>query len=136
LVSQDTIAFGRDLTQKATLAQLIAALGEVSGIRWIRVHYLYPESLTEPLVELFAQHPKVLPYIDMPLQHASDAMLMRMRRGHGGERLYKVVDTLRENIPDMVFRTTFIVGHPGESASDFAELKKFVAYSEFDHVGV
>jgi ribosomal protein S12 methylthiotransferase len=136
LVSQDTIAFGRDLTQKATLAQLIEALGEVSGIRWIRVHYLYPESLTEPLVELFGQHPKVLPYIDMPLQHAADAMLMRMRRGHGGERLYKVVDTLRQNIPDMVFRTTFIVGHPGESASDFAELKKFVTYSEFDHVGV
>ena len=136
LVSQDTIAFGRDLERRATLAELLAALGEVPGLEWIRVHYLYPESLTAPLVELFAEHPKILPYIDMPLQHAADAMLRRMRRGHGGERLYRVVDRLRDAIPDMVFRTTFIVGHPGESREDFAELKRFVEWAEFDHVGV
>jgi ribosomal protein S12 methylthiotransferase len=78
----------------------------------------------------------VLPYIDMPLQHASDAMLRAMRRGHGGERMYKVVERLRRAITDMVFRTTFIVGHPGETDADFEELKRFVEWAELDHVGV
>lgn len=136
LVSQDTIAYGRDLEERATLAEVAAAVAEVPGLRWTRLHYLYPEALTEPLVELLAQHERVLPYVDMPLQHAADAMLTRMRRGHGGKRLYKVVDRLRAAIPDMVFRTTFIVGHPGESDADFAELRDFVRWAEFDHVGV
>jgi ribosomal protein S12 methylthiotransferase len=136
LISQDTIAYGRDLPAKESLAQLLAALGEVDGIRWVRAHYLYPETLTEPLVEVFAQHDKVLPYIDMPLQHASDSMLRAMRRGHGGDRMYKVVERLRRAIPDLVFRTTFIVGHPGETDADFQELRGFVEWAEFDHVGV
>ena len=136
LISQDTIAYGRDLADKPTLAQLLEALGEVQGIEWIRAHYLYPESLTDGLVRVFAEHPKVLPYIDMPLQHASDAMLTRMRRGHGGERMFRVVERLRGSVPDLVFRTTFIVGHPGETEDDFAELRRFVEWAEFDHVGV
>ena len=136
LISQDTIAYGRDLPGKPTLAQLTQALAEVNGIKWVRLHYLYPEKITENLVELLAGHNKVLPYIDMPLQHASDAMLKRMRRGHGGERLYRLVDRLRDAIPDMVFRTTFIVGHPGETDADFEELMKFVKWAKFDHVGV
>lgn len=136
LVSQDTIAYGRDLEERATLAEVAAAVADVPGLRWTRLHYLYPEALTEPLVDLLANHDRVLPYIDMPLQHAADAMLTRMRRGHGGKRLYKVVDRLRASIPDMVFRTTFIVGHPGESDRDFTELSEFVRWAEFDHVGV
>ncbi|MGB3053079.1 MAG: 30S ribosomal protein S12 methylthiotransferase RimO [Polyangiales bacterium] len=136
LISQDTIAYGRDLAKRESLAELLAALAEVDGIHWIRAHYLYPEKLTDPLIEVIAQHEKVLPYIDMPLQHASDSMLRVMRRGHGGDRMYKVVERLRRAIPDLVFRTTFIVGHPGETETDFEELRRFVEWAEFDHVGV
>jgi ribosomal protein S12 methylthiotransferase len=135
LVSQDTVSYGRDLDGKPTLAELVRAVAEVKGLRWVRLHYLYPETLGDELVALLADHPKVLPYVDMPLQHASDAMLRRMRRGHGGKRLYGVVEKLRARIPDMVFRTTFIVGHPGESDADFEELAAFVRWAEFDHVG-
>jgi len=136
LISQDTIAYGRDLAERESLAELLAALADVDGIRWIRAHYLYPEKLTDALIETIAQHEKVLPYIDMPLQHASDSMLGAMRRGHGGDRMYKVVERLRRAIPDLVFRTTFIVGHPGETEADFEELRSFVEWAEFDHVGV
>jgi ribosomal protein S12 methylthiotransferase len=136
LISQDTIAYGRDLQEQESLAELLAALGDVEGIRWVRAHYLYPEKLTDPLVEVLSQHDKVLPYIDMPLQHASDRMLRAMRRGHGGDRMYKVVERLRGAIPDLVFRSTFIVGHPGETDEDFGELRKFVEWAELDHVGV
>jgi len=136
LISQDTIAYGRDLVERESLAELLAALGDVDGIRWVRAHYLYPEKLTDPLVEVLSQHDKVLPYIDMPLQHASDNMLRAMRRGHGGDRMYKVVERLRRAIPDLVFRSTFIVGHPGETDEDFDELRKFVEWAELDHVGV
>jgi ribosomal protein S12 methylthiotransferase len=136
LISQDTIAYGRDLPERQSLAELLSALADVDGIRWIRAHYLYPEALSDALVEVLSQHEKVLPYIDMPLQHASDAMLRAMRRGHGGERMYKVVERLRRAITDMVFRTTFIVGHPGETDADFEELKRFVEWAELDHVGV
>jgi ribosomal protein S12 methylthiotransferase len=136
LISQDTIAYGRDLPKRESLAELLAALGDVDGIRWIRAHYLYPEKLSDALVEVISQHDKVLPYIDMPLQHASDSMLRAMRRGHGGDRMYKVVERLRRAIPDLVFRTTFIVGHPGETQEDFGELRSFVEWGEFDHVGV
>ena len=118
------------------MAELLAALGDVDGIRWVRAHYLYPEKLTDPLVEVLSQHDKVLPYIDMPLQRASDRMLRAMRRGHGGDRMYKVVERLRGAIPDLVFRSTFIVGHPGEADEDFGELRKFVEWAELDHVGV
>jgi ribosomal protein S12 methylthiotransferase len=136
LVSQDTIAYGRDLADKPTLAALLRALGEIDKLRWIRVHYLYPESLTDELVEVMATHPKIVRYVDMPLQHASDAMLRRMKRGHGGDRLRRVVDTVRTKIPNVVFRTAFIVGHPGETDKDFEELVEFVEWAQFDHVGV
>ncbi len=136
LISQDTIAYGRELPERATLADLLEALGEVAGIEWIRAHYLYPETLTDSLIEVFSKHDKVLPYIDMPLQHASDRMLQRMRRGHGGDRVVRVVERLRASIPNLVFRSTFIVGHPGETDADFEELCQFVEWAELDHVGV
>ena len=136
VVSQDTIAWGRDLPGKPTLATLVRALGEVKKLRWVRVHYLYPETLTDELVDVMASHPKVVKYVDMPLQHASDAMLRRMKRGHGGARLRRVVETVRKRIPDVVFRTAFIVGHPGEAQEDFDELCEFVTWAEFDRVGV
>lgn len=136
LVSQDTIAYGRDLAERPNLAELVNALAAVDGLRWLRLHYLYPETLTSELIEAFRVHDNVLPYIDMPLQHASDSMLQRMRRGHGGRRIYDVIERLRAALPDMVFRTTFIVGHPGETEKDFDELCDLLRWAEFDHVGV
>lgn len=142
LVSQDTIAYGRDLPPpngggpKPGLADLVRRVADVKGVHWVRLFYLYPESIGPALVELLAHHPRVVPYVDMPLQHAADAMLRRMRRGHGGARLRRIVATLRERIPNLTFRTAFIVGHPGETDAEFDELCDFVRWAEFERVGV
>jgi len=135
LVSQDTVSYGRDLDDKVNLSQLVKRVAEIDGIRWIRLFYLYPEKLTDEIVDLIANHPKIVPYIDMPLQHAASAMLKRMRRGHGGEKLRTLVERVRSQIPDVVFRTAFIVGHPGETEEEFQELYDFVAWARFDRVG-
>src|SRR5690606_5842448 len=87
LVSQDTIAYGRDLSTPTALSELVRRVADVPKLRWLRLFYLYPEKLTDEIVDLIASHPKDVPYIDKPLQHASDGMLRRMRRGHGGSRL-------------------------------------------------
>lgn len=136
LVSQDTIAYGRDLDNPAALAELVERVADVPLLRWLRLFYLYPERLTDDIIDLIASHPKVVPYIDMPLQHASDAMLRRMRRGHGGARLRQLVERVRTAIPNVVFRTAFIVGHPGETEAEFQELYEFVRWARFDRVGV
>ena len=137
VVSQDTISYGRDLKDDdRNLADLVRALGDVKGLNWMRLFYLYPEKLTEQMIELLAHHPKVLPYVDMPLQHASDRMLKIMRRGHGPDRQRKLVERMRKEIPGLTFRTAFIVGHPGETPEDFEELCSFVKWAEFDRVGV
>jgi ribosomal protein S12 methylthiotransferase len=142
LISQDTIAYGRDLPKigdeaaRADLADLAAAVADVPGLSWLRLFYLYPETMNDRLIDLLANHPRVVPYVDMPLQHAADAMLQRMRRGHGGERLRKVVSQLKEKVPDLTFRTAFIVGHPGETEEEFEELCEFVRWARFDRVGV
>ncbi len=138
LISQDTIAFGRDLPAEGRpeLAELVRRVADVEGLRWLRLFYLYPEKLSPDLIELLAHHPRVLPYVDMPLQHAADGMLRRMKRGHGGKRLYDLVEQLRGAVPNLTFRTAFIVGHPGETAAEFEELCEFVAWANFDRVGV
>ncbi|HEX4448557.1 MAG TPA: radical SAM protein, partial [Polyangiaceae bacterium] len=151
LVSQDTVAWGRDLVRAerktaggpppgsssvGSLADLVRRVADVPGVRWVRVFYLYPETLDEALIELLAQHPRVVPYVDMPLQHASDAMLKRMRRGHGKDRQRRVVERLRAKVPGLTFRTAFIVGHPGETAADFDELCDFVQWARFEHAVV
>lgn len=148
LVSQDTVAYGRDLAPAETLAGLLERLLEVKDIAWLRLHYLYPEKLDERLLELLgglrgdtphpgdlSRLPQLLPYIDMPLQHAAPAMLKRMRRG-GSTDLRAVVRRLREAVPQAVLRTSFIVGHPGETEDEFQQLLDFVRDVEFDHVGV
>jgi len=114
----------------------VRRVADVPGVRWVRVFYLYPETLDDELVELLAQHPRVVPYVDMPLQHASDAMLKRMRRGHGRDRQRRVVERLRAKVPGLTFRTAFIVGHPGETAADFNELCAFVEWARFEHAVV
>jgi ribosomal protein S12 methylthiotransferase len=135
LVSQDTVAYGRDLAKRSNLAALVRRIADVPGLRWVRLHYLYPEKLDDELVELIATHPKIVKYVDMPLQHAAGDMLRRMRRGHGGKRLYDLVERLRTRIPNLVFRTAFIVGHPGETDEGFEELLTFIRFAEFDRVG-
>jgi ribosomal protein S12 methylthiotransferase len=136
LVSQDTVAYGRDGEERAGLAKVVRQIAEVPGIRWVRLFYLYPEKLADDLIELLADHPRVLPYVDMPLQNAADAMLRRMRRGHGGARLRQLVERLRTRVPNLVFRSAFIVGHPGETDAEFEELCAFVRWAELDRVGV
>ena len=138
LISQDTVAYGRDLPQgeRVALAKLVADVADVPGIRWVRVFYLYPETLDDALVDVLANHPNVVKYVDMPLQHAADAMLRRMKRGHGIGRQRRVVERLRKAIPGLAFRTAFIVGHPGETDEEFQELCDFVTWAEFDRVGV
>jgi ribosomal protein S12 methylthiotransferase len=138
LISQDTIAYGRDLpkSDRSSLAELVRRVADVKGLRWVRVFYLYPETIDEALLDLLANHPRVVPYVDMPLQHASDAMLARMKRGHGKDRQKRVVERMRKAVPDLFFRTAFIVGHPGETDADFDELVSFVEWAEFDSVGV
>jgi ribosomal protein S12 methylthiotransferase len=135
LVSQDTVAYGRDRSGEVDLATLVARLGDVDGIAWIRLHYLYPEKLDERLLGLLRDHPKVLPYVDMPLQHAAPTMLRRMLRG-GSTNLRKVIERLRESVPKVVLRSAFIVGHPGETEAEFEELRSFISWAELDHVGV
>ncbi len=138
LISQDTIAYGRDHSKedRDTLSDLVRRVADVKGLSWARVFYLYPEKIDDALIDLLANHPRVVPYVDMPLQHASDAMLKRMRRGHGKDRQKRVVERMRASIPELVFRTAFIVGHPGETEADFDELLEFVKWARFEHVGV
>jgi ribosomal protein S12 methylthiotransferase len=142
LISQDTISYGRDLpgsggderARGRRLAELVERVADVAGVRWVRLFYLYPETLDDRLVELLAQHERVVPYVDMPLQHAADAMLKRMRRGHGLDRQKRVVERLRSAVPDLVFRTAFIVGHPGETDAEFDELVEFVKWAQFERM--
>lgn len=142
LISQDTIAYGRDLpgsggdeaARGKKLAELVERVAEVKGLQWVRLFYLYPETMDPQLIELLANHPRVVPYVDMPLQHAADAMLKRMKRGHGIDRQKRVVEKLRKAVPDLTFRTAFIVGHPGETEEEFEELVDFVKWAEFERM--
>lgn len=138
LVSQDTIAWGRDTpkAERSSLAELVTRVADVKGVRWVRLFYLYPETIDEALIDLLANHPRVVPYVDMPLQHAADAMLARMKRGHGKDRQKRVVERLRKAVPGLTFRTAFIVGHPGETQAEYDELVEFVRWARFEHAVV
>ena len=136
LVSQDTIAFGRDLKDGTTLAALLRALARVDGLGWLRVFYLYPEQMSDELLDVLADEPRIVKYVDMPLQHASGAMLKAMKRGVEAERQRRVVERVRARIPGVTLRTAFIVGHPGETDEDFEELCELVRWARFEHMGV
>jgi ribosomal protein S12 methylthiotransferase len=135
LVAQDLTAYGRD-RRDATLADLLRALARVDGIRWIRILYAYPNYVTDELLEVIATEEKVCRYIDMPLQHISDRVLHRMRREREGDALRALIARIRRRVPDVVLRTSFIVGFPGETDAEFAELVAFVRDAAFDRVGV
>jgi len=139
LIAQDLTRYGWDAgsspASRATLAQLLRALGTVEGVSWIRLHYTFPSAFDDELIDVIASEPKIVKYIDVPLQHISDAMLKRMRRGHTSRVTRELVAKLRTRIDNLVLRTTFIVGHPGETAAEFDELCGFVTDAKFDRAG-
>jgi len=136
VISQDTLSYAKDLAGRPRIAELIRALDAVESLAWVRFLYLYPSALGDDVIDAFAGAERVLPYFDVPLQHASDRILRAMKRGVTAERQRRLVETLRERVPGCALRTTFIVGFPGETEADFAELCDFVREVGFDRVGV
>jgi ribosomal protein S12 methylthiotransferase len=136
LISQDTSFYGIDRGERGGLARLLRALNGVDGLEWIRMLYLYPTTIGDDVLEAIAASPKVARYIDLPLQHASDAVLKRMKRPGTRASYEKLLERIRQRLPGVTLRTTFIVGFPGETDADFAELQSFVETMRFDHVGV
>ncbi len=135
LVAQDTSAYGRDLPGGADLETLLRALSRVRNVAWIRMLYLYPDTVTDRLLKAMRDLEPVVPYLDIPIQHASEGMLRRMRRGHGPGRLRRLVERVRKIVPQAFLRTTVLVGHPGESKEDFAELLDLLEWARFDNLG-
>jgi ribosomal protein S12 methylthiotransferase len=136
LISQDTTFYGIDRGERGALASLLRALTRVDGLEWIRMLYLYPTTIADDVLDAMAESEKVCKYIDLPLQHASDAVLRRMKRPGTGASYERLLDRIRRRVQGATLRTTFIVGFPGETPADFAELQRFVAAVRFDHVGV
>lgn len=136
LIAQDLTGYGHDLPGKPTLAQLLKALHAVSGIRWVRCMYAYPRSLSSELMDSLAMGGNILPYLDMPVQHGSDQVLRRMRRGKDQNKLTELLLSLRARIPNLVMRSTVMVGFPGETEEDFQKLLDFVSAIKFERLGV
>ena len=136
LIAQDSSRFGEDLGEVDALAKLIRALGEIKDLEWIRVMYAYPTHISDAFLEAIAETSKAVKYLDMPLQHGSRKVLKLMKRGGTRESLEKLIKRVREKVPNITIRTTFITGFPGETEEDFEELMTFVRNCEFDNVGV
>ncbi len=135
LVAQETTLYGMDLYGKKSLPELLHKLAQIPGLFWIRILYCYPEEITDELIQTIKTEPKVCHYLDIPVQHASDAVLKRMGRRTNQEQLRSMVEKLREEIPDICLRTTLITGFPGETEEDHEELMAFVDEMEFDRLG-
>lgn len=136
LVAQDTTRYGIDLYGRKMLTELIQKLSKIPGIEWIRLLYCYPEEIDDELIKEIASNPKVCKYIDIPIQHASDRILKLMGRRGNASQIKSVLNKLRENVKDIVIRTTLIVGFPDETDEDFEELMRFVEEFKFDRLGV
>lgn len=136
LISQDTVNYGVDLGLRHGLTTLLRELVKVRGLRWIRPFYLYPQQVTDELLDLYAGEETLAKYIDMPLQHINDRILQRMHRAGNRAAIEKLVERIRTRIPGVTFRTAFIVGFPGETEAAFAELKTYMEQTEFDRVAV
>jgi ribosomal protein S12 methylthiotransferase len=136
LIAQDTTDYGKDISGKSLTHTLLSELSKIKGIEWIRLMYAYPSRFPDELISVIASDPKICKYIDMPLQHISDDILKSMRRGVTAKRTKELIYKLREKIPDLVLRTTFITGYPNETEKDFEELYNFVAEIKFDKMGV
>ncbi len=136
VIGQDTTDYGIDLYGKRNLAELLNKLSAIKGIEWIKLLYVYPSHFPDDLIEEIASNPKICKYIDIPLQHISDSILKSMRRGITQRRTRELLDTLKEKIPGLTLRTTFITGYPGETEKEFEELCTFVKDIRFDRLGV
>jgi ribosomal protein S12 methylthiotransferase len=136
LIAQDTSHYGRDRGEMDGLPRLLEALDQIEELRWIRLHYLYPNTITPELIATMARLPKVLPYVDLPLQHADRHVLSRMLRGGTARSHLDLLNQFRTVLPGAVLRSTFIVGFPGESDEEFQNLLQFVEEARFDHLGV
>jgi len=136
LIAQDLTAYGRDRRDGSSLSRLLRELAQIDGLRWIRLLYTYPRYVTDELLEVIAEEEKVCSYIDMPLQHISDRMLQRMRRERDGAAIRRLLRRIRHRIPGVAVRTALIVGFPGETETDFAELLEFVREARFERLGV
>ena len=135
VIAQDTTRYGEDLYGEAKLAELLEELAGIEGIKWIRIMYSYPESITEKLIDVIATHDNICSYFDMPIQHASNRVLKRMNRRTSKEDIRSKVEMIRSKIPDAVIRTTVIVGFPGETEEDLEELIEFMKEIKFDRLG-
>jgi ribosomal protein S12 methylthiotransferase len=136
LISQDTTFYGIDRDERGALARLLRALNDVDGLEWIRLLYLYPTTIDDETLSAMADCPKVCHYIDLPLQHASDPVLKRMKRPGTRKNYDRLLARIRQRVPGVALRTTFIVGFPGETDADVDELCDFIEDHAFDHVGV
>jgi ribosomal protein S12 methylthiotransferase len=136
LVAQDSSRYGEDLGKEDALAQLLRELSHTKGIEWVRVMYTYPTHISDGFLDVLAEEPKAVKYLDMPLQHASQNVLKLMKRGGNRASLERLIKRVRERVPGIAVRTTFITGFPGETDDDFEELLAFVKTVEFDRVGV
>lgn len=135
LVAQDTTRYGEDLNEKNQLIELCKNLVKIKGLEWLRIHYLYPEKLTDELLDFIAKEPKICKYIDIPLQHIDDKILHNMRRRLGEKETRKLIEQIKVNYPEITLRTTFIVGFPQESIRQFRKLCKFIKETKFDCAG-
>lgn len=135
LVAQDTTDYGKDIYGQKKLAELINKLSDIKGIEWIRLMYAYPSKFPDDVIEVIKNNPKVCKYVDIPLQHISDDVLRSMRRGVTSNRTRELIAKLRNEIPEITLRTTFIVGYPNETEKDFEELCEFVKEAKFDRIG-
>lgn len=136
LVAQETTLYGKDLYGEKSLPVLLRKLCKISGLRWIRVLYCYPEEITDELIRVMKEEPKICHYLDLPIQHANDEILKRMGRKTSKQELIDIVGKLRKEIPDICLRTTLITGFPGETQEQYEELYRFVSEMEFDRLGV
>ena len=136
LVAQETTLYGKDLYGEKSLHILLKKLCGISGLRWIRILYCYPEEITEELIRVMKEEPKICHYLDLPIQHASDSVLKRMGRRTSKQELVDMITLLRKEIPDICLRTTLITGFPGETQEQHEELMGFVNEMEFDRLGV
>ena len=135
LIAQDTTFYGLDLYRSQKIIDLLIQLQKIERIEWIRLHYAYPTTFQDELIALIAESPKIVHYVDLPIQHITDPMLKIMKRGGTARRIRQILNNLRESIPDIAIRTTFIVGHPGETEKDFDELKNYIKDFRFDRLG-
>ena len=135
VIAQDTTKYGVDIYGKSKLAELLEKLSKIEGIKWIRFLYAYPEGITRELIDVVAKNDKIANYFDIPIQHISNKVLKRMNRRTSKEQIENLLKTIREEIPNVVLRTSLIVGFPGETKEDFEELKEFVEKAKFDKLG-